>query len=452
MTQSNFLTRSEAELRDIAQLAVEHAERIDGARARASVSIGGGVNASVRSGQIDKAQRDGNQNLSVTVFVEGRSGSASTAALDPASVKLAVEEAATIARNVQPDPDMDLADPAWLAFEGPKPDLFAPDRDGVQALLDSALHLEQAAFAALPDGYDITIVEAGAATSDTGWALAISGGFCRSMVSSSHARWCAAMARDADGQAIEFADSSGCRGDRLDSLDTLAARVAARAAARLGARTAPSMRGPVMFEARMAMEFLQDTIGALDGMAQWRGASFLPDAIGRRIAADHVQLVEDPFEDFALGSAPFDSEGVAGTRRALIEDGVSRGYLTSSLSARRLGLRSTGNADGPYNLELTSTREGGDLAAMRQRLGRGLVITAIKGGDTDPVTGTYTRAVGGYWVEDGVFAYPVDDLTVAGRLPDMLNNIVAIGSDVERNAVLRSGSILVDGIQVGGQA
>lgn len=451
MTQSAFIKRSEAELRDIVQLAVDHADTIDGARARASVSVSGGINASVRDGHVDKAQRDGSQRLSVTVFLDGRTGNSSTAALDAASVKLAVEEAATIARNVQPDPNVDLADPAWLAFEGPTPQVFAPYTGGIEGLLDSALALERAAVAAVPADHAISITETGAASSEHGWALAISGGFCRSVLSSNHSRWCAAMVRDENGQSIEFADSSDCRFDALDPVDAVAKLTVARAVARLGARPAPAMRGPVLFEARIAQVIVYDVVGALDGMAQSRGASFLPDPVGRKVAADHVTLTEDPFEDFGTGSAPFDSEGVAGSRRALIENGIGRGYLLGSLAARRMGMRSTGSADGAYNLALTSTAEGGDRAAMCARLGRGLVVTAVKGGETDPVTGNFTRAVSGYWVEDGAVAYPVDDLTIAGSMPDMLNNIIAIGSDVERHGALRSGSILIDGIQVGAQ-
>ena len=452
MTQGALLLRTEAELRAVAQQAVDHADTIDGARARASVSATGWINASVRDGQVTKAQRDGSQRLNVMVFLDGRSGSSSTAALDPASVRLAVEEAATIARNVQPDPDADLADPSWLAFDGPNPTVFAPYHDGVEALLDSALALERAAIAVLPPGKDIIIVEAGAASSEHGWALAISGGFCRSVTSSTHSRWCAAMARDDNGQSIEFADSNDNRFDALDPVEVVAARAVQRAAARLGARPAPAMRGAVLFEARVAQVVVADVLQALDGMAQHRGASFLPDAIGRQVMADHLTLIEDPFEDFGPGSAPFDGEGVAGSRRALIEDGIARGYLHGSLSARRMGTRSSGNSQGPYNLELTSSQPGGMLSDLYQRMGRGLVVTAVKGGGTDPVTGNFTRAVSGYWVEDGVVAYPVDDLTIAGSMPDMLHNIIAIGSDVERNGGLRTGSILIDGMQVGGQS
>ncbi|WP_083671984.1 TldD/PmbA family protein [Sphingomonas montana] len=452
MTQGALLLRTEEELREVAQQAVDHAGTIAGARARASVFASGGINALVRDGQVDKAQRDGSQMLSVTVFLDGRSGSSSTAALDPASIRLAVEEAATIARNVQPDPNVDLADPSWLAFDGPSPKVFAPYHGGVDQLVESALAVEKAAIAALPTGKDIAVTEAGAASSEHGWALAISGGFCRSVMSSNHSRWCAAIARDDNGQSIEFADSSDKRFDSLDSVETVAERAIRRAEARLGARSAPAMRGPVLFEARIAQVVVADVLNALDGLSQHRGASFLPDAVGRQVAADHVTLMEDPFEDYGPASAPFDGEGVAGSRRALIEDGIARGYLHGSLSARRMATQSSGNSQGAYNLELSSSKPGGMLTDMHRMLGRGLVVTAVKGGGTDPVTGNFTRAVSGYWVEDGAVAYPVDDLTIAGSMPDMLHNIIAIGADVERQGGLRSGSILIDGMQVGGQS
>ncbi|MEJ8630425.1 metallopeptidase TldD-related protein [Sphingomonas sp. I4] len=180
--------------------------------------------------------------------------------------------------------------------------------------------------------------------------------------------------------------------------------------------------------------------------------SFLPDPIGRRVAALHLSLHEDPFEPLGLASGGFDSEGIAGSSRAILRDGVVEGLFLSSFSGRKLGLASTGNADGYYNLRLTSSAEGGDWEAMLRRLSTGLVVSQFQGGKTDPASGNWTQAVRGLWVEDGRVVHAVNDVTLASTMDAMLNGIRAVGSDVERLGSIRTGAILIDDMQVGGRA
>ncbi|MDO7835643.1 metallopeptidase TldD-related protein [Sphingobium sp. HBC34] len=150
--------------------------------------------------------------------------------------------------------------------------------------------------------------------------------------------------------------------------------------------------------------------------------------------------------------APPLTEGVAGSARSVVGGGIVEGLFLSCQSARKLGLRSTGNADGFYNLRLCSDAAAGDLQAMLRRLDCGLFVTDFLGGSTDPATGTWTRAVRGFWVEGGAVAHAVTDVTLAGSMPVMLQNIRAIGDDVERHDAIRTGSILIDDMQVGGGA
>jgi PmbA protein len=180
--------------------------------------------------------------------------------------------------------------------------------------------------------------------------------------------------------------------------------------------------------------------------------TFLPDPLGRQVAAEHLILHEDPFEPFGLASGGFDSEGIAGSARPIVENGIARGLFLSTYSARKLGGRSTGNAEGFYNLRLSSNRSGGTRQDMLAKLGTGLLVTGLQGGSTDPATGNWTRAVKGLWIENGEVAHAVRGVTLAGEAPAMMKNIVAVGDDLTRLGSVRTGSLLIDDMQVGGGA
>lgn len=449
---SGYLTHDEAELRNVAAAAVERAIA-RGAGASATVHHDGSGKIVFREGEVETAERNVRQSLRITVHVEGRHGSASTAALDRDSVARAVDEAFLIANELQPEPDADLPPTEWLAFDGPSPELYSPDVADASVLLDTASAIHDAAtqFAA-PDGVSLRISEAAAAAGEGIWALATSNGFCRSGRYSINSRWCMALAQDSNGTISDYQQSRDRRADALAGPETIARDAIERALAAIGPRSISSRRTPVLFDARIAHVLVDELVGALSGMAQVRKSSFLRDPLDRPIAAGHLDLDEDPFEPFGLASGGFDSEGIAGSRRTIIDGGVARGLFLGTFSGRKLGMQSTGNAEGPYNLRLTSRAAGGNRAAMLARLGTGLLVTGIQGGGTDPVTGNWTRAVKGFWVENGSVVHPIEDVTVAGSLPEMLMGVAAVGEDVERQGAIRTGSILVEEMQLGGRA
>jgi PmbA protein len=442
----SYLTHDEAALRDVAGAAID---RITAAAAQGSAvaDCRGGAMVSVHDGEVGTARRDGHQMLRVTVHRDGRSGTASSTSFDADAVARTVSEALTIAAAVQPDDDTGLADPAWMAMERPEVPLWAPDDRGPGALIDDALTIEAAGQG---DGHRVS--EAGAATQDGAWALATTTGFCRSSRFSHQSRWCQIIAPDGDAAVSDVAHSEDRRLAMLDPADAIAALAIERTLSARGAHAIASGRMPVLFLPSIAAILLSELVGALSGVPQYSGQTFLPDAIGRQVLPDTFDLLENPFEPFGLASAPFDGDGVAGSRRAVIAGGVVQSLFLAARSARRLRLRSTGNGNGPYNLSLCATQDGGDRAAMLAHMGEGLVVTQLLGGATDPVRGTWTRAVAGFRVEAGGIAHPVRDVTLAGSLPDMLRSIVAVGADVERMGPFRTGSILVDAMQVGGAA
>lgn len=448
----SYVTHTEAELRDAAAFAVERAVAA-GASARASANHSGSGKIVVQGGEVETAERHVEQSLQITVFHENRHGSASTAALDHLSIGRAVDEAVLIATRVEPEADGGLPPADWLATDGPSPELFAPGVLDAADLLDTAFLLDRAATAGpRPPATSLRISQAAAFSSEGIWALATSNGFCRSRRYSDHSLWCMALAQAAGDAASDYYSSRDRLIDALEPAEMIARRAVERTLMALGGRSVPSHRGAVLLEPRVATVLIDEIVGALSGMAQFRKASFLVDPIGRLVAAAHLDLVEDPFEPLGLASGGFDSEGVAGSKRSLIEAGVARGLLLSSYSARKLGMRSTGNALGPYNLRLSSRDAGGDRDVMLASLGTGLLVTEFQGGETDPISGNWTRAVKGYWVEGGTIVHPVLDVTLAGSLPDMLMAIRAVGDDVERHGAVRTGSILIDMMQVGGSA
>jgi PmbA protein len=447
---SGFLTHSEAELRDVATFAVERAVA-SGAQASATARNQGSATIEVQGGETQKAERDAKQTLMITVYRDGRQGTASTAAIDRDSIQRVVDEASFIAGQVEPDADDVLPPSDWLAFDGPQPVMFEPGGDDVEALLRTALEIDRiASGATAPEGAVLRVSEATATASEGMWALATSDGFCRSAIASSFVNWCMMLVTDDTGTASDYFETRDRRASGLASPEEVAQRAIERTVLARNARRVASRRGPVLFEPRTAAGLVGELAGAMNGMAQYRKSSFLMDPVGRQVVAPHLSLREDPFEPFGLGSSGFDSEGISGSARSIVSDGIGQGLFLSTYSARKLGLRSTGNADGFSNLSLTSSSAGGDREAMLAKLGTGLLVTGFQGGSTDPQTGNWTRAVKGLWIEDGKVAHAVRGVTLASTAPAMMSGIVAMGDDVTRIGSIRTGSILIDEMQVGG--
>lgn len=448
---TELLTQSEAALRDAATLAVELAGR-RGATARASVHHEGIAKIAMRDGEVETAERSGTQGVGLTIFYDGRRGTASTAGFDRAAIERVVEEAMLIASHVRPDPDAGLPPADTVAFASPSPQIYADSPRNPDALLQTAASMDRAAGEIARSDERLRVGESVAVATEGLWALATSDGFCRSVLRSNDARWSVMLAQDDAGSNSDFAESQERSVDALLPVELLAQQAAERARQALGARSLTSRRCPVLFGPRIAATLVGELASALTGMAQVRRMSFLPDPIGRSIAASHLDLVEDPFEPLGLASGGFDSEGIGGSTRAIIRAGVAEGLFLSSTSGRKLGLASTGNADGFYNLRLKSTAVSGDGPAMLAMLGTGLFVTQLKGGKTDPATGNWTQAVAGLWVEDGQIVHAVTDVTLASTMPAMLVGIRAVGLDVERQGAIRTGSILIDEMQLGGIA
>ncbi|MDE2594957.1 MAG: metalloprotease PmbA, partial [Burkholderiales bacterium] len=227
---------------------------------------------------------------------------------------------------------------------------------------------------------------------------------------------------------------------------------AERALARLKSRKIATCEVPVLFENTLAAGLMGAYVQATSGGALYRKSSFLLDSLGQQVFPKHISIMEDPHILKGKGSAPFDDEGVLTRKRNVVKNGVVQGYFLSSYSARKLGMKTTGHAGGSQNLLMQSklTRPQDNLKAMIKKLGRGLFVTELMGQGVNYVTGDYSRGAAGYWVEDGEIAFPVHEITIAGHVGEMFQQIVAVGADAYTYGSKTVGSILIEKMKVAG--
>jgi len=238
------------------------------------------------------------------------------------------------------------------------------------------------------------------------------------------------------------------KGD-LQSIQEIGKEAAKRTTQRLDAKKLSTRQCPVIFEAPIASGLFSAFITAISGGSLYRKASFLLDKIDQQVFADHIHIHEQPHLKGALGSAPFDNEGMATRNRDLIVDGILQGYVLSSYSARKLGLKPTANAGGVHNLTIDTSKH--DLEELIKQMDTGLFITDMIGFGVNQITGDYSRGASGFWVENGELQYPVEEITVAGKLTEMYKQIVHIGNDVDPRGNVLTGSVLIENMTVAGE-
>lgn len=452
MPDTSFITANQPEFRKLVEQSLEISRRIGATDAVAEVSESQGLAVSVRHGAVETVEQNRDRGLTITVFVGQRRGSASTSDFSAQAIEDTVRAAWHIARHTAEDPAAGLPDPEDLLFETPPDlDLYHPWSIDSDAAVEIALRTERAAFDANPA---ITNSEGASVSSHAGhFVLGNTRGFLAGYPYSRHTISVVPIAGQGDGMQRDAWYTTHRNPARLDAPEAVGRYAAERAVARLSARRIRTGRYPVLFEAPVACGLLGSFTQAISGGALYRRTSFLLDSLGTQVFPDHIDIHEDPHLPQELGSAPFDDEGVRTRPRMLVEDGVVRGYLLSTYTARKLGMRTTGNAGGSHNLTLTSrlSGPGDDFAGMLKKLDRGLVVTELIGQGVNYVTGDYSRGAFGYWVENGVIQHAVQEITIAGNLRDMFRGIVGVGRDVIVRGTKRTGSILINEMAVAGE-
>lgn len=414
--------------------------------AEVEVGVDGGLSVTVRMGEVETVERQRDRSLGVTLYFGRHKGSASTSDLDSGAIRKTVAAAADIARFTAEDPYAGLAPANRMATGFPDLDLCHPWAVTPEEAIELARACEDAAR-----GTDLRIVNSEGATLDSGHGLAVyanTHGFVGVHEGTRHDMACVVVAADENGMQRDYWYSTARAAADLEDAAAIGREAARRALARLGARPLSTRKARILFAPEVARSLAGHLLGAVSGRAQYMQASFLPGAAGQRILPEWASIVERPHLRRAAGSRAFDDEGVATEERALVERGVLAGYLLGSYSARRLGLETTGNAGGISNLDVEPGGEQPD--APLAALGTGFYVTELIGQGVNPVTGDYSRGAAGFWVENGQIMQPVEEVTIAGNLKDMLAGIVTIGADTDTRGNIRTGSILVGEMMLAG--
>jgi len=441
------LALSSDALRDVALAAISRARQGGADQAEAEATQGNGLNVTVRLGELETLEHNVDKSLSVTVYVNGSKGNASSGDFSTASVNAAVDKALSIAKYTSADPCSGLADAALMAKETPDLDLYHPWALDAEAAIAIAKRCEDAGFAV--DERIDNSEGASVSASESEFMYANTHGFCGGYKGSAHYIGCAMVASDGDAMERDDWYTSHRVPAQLEAAELVGRLAGERTVARLNPRKLATQSAPVLFTPALAGGFLGHAVNALFGGSLYRKTSFLLDSLNQPRFASLLNIIDDPFVPQAYASSPFDGEGVACQRRAIIENGVVRGYFLSAYSARKLGMQSTGNAGGNHNLLVTPTVDG-DIKVLAKQMGRGLLVNELMGQGVNPVTGDYSRGASGFWVEGGEIAYPVAEITIAGNLLDLYQRIVAIGNDIDRRGSKLVGSLLIESMQIAG--
>jgi PmbA protein len=430
------------------------ARRLGATDSGVEVSEGVGLSVSVRKGELENVERNRDKSLGVSVYLGQRRGNASTSDFSPAAVARTVQAAYDIARFTAEDPAAGLPDADDLASPEAAArdlDLFHPWAIDAAQAAEIALRCESAA---LSTSRRITNSEgAGVSAQQSHFWAGNTRGFRGGYASSRHYVSVSPIAgRGRQMQRDSWYTSMRDAAD-LASPEAVGRYAAERALSRLQSRRLPTAEVPVLFESSVASGLLGSLVHAISGGALYRKASFLLDCKGRRVLPAHIDVREDPHVPKGKGSAPFDDEGVRTRPRCVVERGVVQDYFLSSYSARKLGLKTTGHAGGAQNLTLTSrrTRATDTLEAMIRRLHRGLFVTELMGQGVNGVTGDYSRGAAGFWVENGEIAFPVQEITIAGNLKQMFQDIVWVGADAYNSGSRTIGSVLIQRMKLAGE-
>jgi len=435
-----------ADLLALVDLALEEARTLGATQAEAAVSVDVGLSVSARLGEVETVEYQRDRGMGVTVYFGTRKGTASTADLSPTALRETVGKACSIASFTAEDPCAGLPDPDTLATEIPNLDLAHPWDITPEQACQMAIECEAAAMAVDPR---ITNSEGAGVSSHRGLrAYGNSLGFLAAYPGTVHSVSCAVLGVEGEEMERDYWYSTARDWRELEGVASVGRHSGERAVRRLGARKLSTMKVPVLFSPDVARGLVGHFVGAIRGGSQYRRASFLLDAAGQRVFPDWFAISERPHLPKALASAPFDHEGVATRDRELVAGGVLTGYLLGTYSARKLGLRTTGNAGGAHNLIVAG--RGRDFDGMLALLDRGLLVTELMGQGVNGVTGDYSRGATGFWVEGGRIAYPVHEVTVAGNLKDMYRAIVDVGADVDVRGGIRTGSILIEQMTIAG--
>ncbi len=441
------MANRKAQLQQLVEDLLIEARRKGATAAEAAVSTNAGLSLTVRLGEPETIEHTRDNGLGVTVYFGHRKGSASTSDLSVQAISETVEAACNFARYTSEDPCSGLADAELMAGDIPDLDLYHPWNQSVDEAIELATRCENAAR-----DFDHRIFnsEGASLNSHNGLQLyANTHGFIGGYPSSRHSLSCAVVGKEGESMQRDYWYTLSRQGNRLETPEEVGRSAAQRTVARLNARQLPTQQAPVLFQADVAVGLLRSFMGAIRGSAQYRKASFLLDRLGKPVFPASVTIHEEPRLPMGLGSAAYDNEGVATSDRVFVRQGVLESYVLDSYAARKLGMQTTGNAGGVRNLRINSGEL--DREGLLRKMDRGLLVTELMGQGVNMVTGDYSRGAAGFWVEDGEIQYPVEEITIAGNMGEMMMGLLEVGSDIETRSSVQTGSWLIERMMIAGE-
>lgn len=425
---------------------LQQAQRLGASQAECVIALSKGFTVSAHDGEVETVEYNQDKSIEINVLFGKRSGTASISDIRPEAIKAAVEAACHIAKFTGEDPAAGLAEKEELAFQFPELNMAYHWPLSVEQAIDLACQCEREALAI--DKRIMSAEETTVNTMEAFYLYANSNGFMGSYPHTRHELSCVLIGKKDDEMQRNFSYTVATDPSQLQSTTHVAREAVERTVSHLGARKINTMKTPVIYLAEEARGLLGHFIAAISGGSLYRKSSFLLDHLDKKIFPSFMHLQEQPHLDRALGSAPFDDEGVATRDNIFIEDGILRNYCLGVYAARKLGMKTTGNAGGIHNLVVKHGNK--NLAELLKTMGTGLLITEIMGNGVNIITGDYSRGVSGFWIENGEIQYPVQEITVAGKLQDMYAGIQEIGNDVDMRGNVRTGSILIGEMMVAG--
>ena len=433
-------------LKSVVNDLLQEAKSQGASAAEAGLSVESGLSVTVRMGDVETIEHNRDKALGITVYFGNRKGSASTSDFSLKAIKETVKAASDIARYTEDDPYAGLPDKNLMAKDIEDLDLYHPWEISAEEAIEIAKESEDVARA---EDKRIINSEGGSVSSHAGIRIyGNSHGFINGYNTSRHSVSCTVIAEQDDAMQRDYWYSVNRDASKLESAADIGKLAALRTVGRLGAKHMKTGQVPVIFKAEVARGLLSHFLSGIRGGAQYRKASFLLDHLGKQIFPKNIRLDERPHLKGALGSAPYDNEGVITQPRDLIVDGILQSYVLDSYAARRLDMQTTGNAGGVHNLFIN--HDDVSLDAMIKEMGKGLLITEVMGQGVNTVTGDYSRGASGFWIENGEIQYPVEEFTIASRLQDMFMGLQQVGNDLDPRGGIITGSWLIDNMTVAG--
>ncbi|ENM5729368.1 metalloprotease PmbA [Vibrio mimicus] len=416
--------------------------------AEVAITKSTGLSVSTRMCEVENVEFNSDGALGITVYRGQRKGSASTSDLSEKAIQQTVLAALDIAQYTSEDPYAGPAPKELMVQEIPDLDLFHPDEPNPDVAAQIAIAAERAAL-----GYSKKIKQSDGGSYDSHYGVRVYGnshGLLASYASSRHSISCSVIGEGRNGEMErDYSYTVARHCDDLWTPESVGLQAAENTVSRLDPQKLKTGQFPVMFAADVATGLIGHLVMAISGGNLYRKSSFLLDHLGKTILPTWFNISERPHVMRGLASSPFDSEGVRTQDLEIITDGVLATYLLTSYAARKMNMTPTGHAGGIHNWYVKST--GQNYQQMLKELGTGLLVTEVMGQGVNVVTGDYSRGAAGFWVENGEIKYPVSEITIAGNLKQMLQQIVAVGSDIETRSQIQTGSILIESMKVAGE-